>query len=625
MASSSARITLSIGRSSDGPRTVGDINAFGLSFAIYQIWMYMAVFGATKTFRPSELVTAFPFFEMWLQPFLIYPFLISSAICLIVYAILERKTCRLVTKRTALIAITGLCLFGTILIFFGSGGGVAVAVVAGVLMGIGASAFLALWGCAFACFEFATTVINAAIAFAVGLIAAIALINWVPSPFSGAISCLLPILMALVFWKRNSSSASTSHEGIETRYVRGYLVRFAVCVALFGVVLGAFRAICGTQLLSFSSISVELALGLGCMSSVAILLGAMIFSKRETSWDSLFRTVSPAVVLGIVGLTMLMGSYSILGGFFAAMGYVCLETLLWILLASMAKNLNGSAVAVFGLGYGLMQAASIVGIGLSSDLIGQAGLLDLPVAQAEMSNLALALVTIVAFGYAVLPRYRELKALLASVISIKDAETIKNDELEESVATSTSDVEASTSDAGTSIDESIGESTDKDAKPKPAAPATAAKNDQSQSSNKTGASIAQEEGPATQPTTRERGSFMRRCDQIATEYLLSEREREVMILLAKGHNAAFITDKLCISRSTTKTHINHIYKKLDIHMQQDLLNMVEDRIHKSSENVDDAFEHVATLGAMGAAVPQNAQVLKDTVLNAQIRNHKRKA
>lgn len=70
---------------------------------------------------------------------------------------------------------------------------------------------------------------------------------------------------------------------------------------------------------------------------------------------------------------------------------------------------------------------------------------------------------------------------------------------------------------------------------------------------------------------------MRRCDEIVSTYLLSEREREVLVLLAKGHNAAFIQDKLCISRSTAKTHINHIYKKLDIHTHQELLTMVEDR------------------------------------------------
>ena len=63
-----------------------------------------------------------------------------------------------------------------------------------------------------------------------------------------------------------------------------------------------------------------------------------------------------------------------------------------------------------------------------------------------------------------------------------------------------------------------------------------------------------------------------------------------MFLLAKGHNAAFIQDKLCISKSTAKTHINHIYRKLDIHTQQELLNMVEDRNPDGEPAEDQVFE-----------------------------------
>ena len=72
-----------------------------------------------------------------------------------------------------------------------------------------------------------------------------------------------------------------------------------------------------------------------------------------------------------------------------------------------------------------------------------------------------------------------------------------------------------------------------------------------------------------------KGRFHAQCEAIADRYLLSRRETEVMFLLAKGHNAAFIQDQLCISKSTAKTHINHIYRKLDIHTQQELLSMVE--------------------------------------------------
>ena len=89
----------------------------------------------------------------------------------------------------------------------------------------------------------------------------------------------------------------------------------------------------------------------------------------------------------------------------------------------------------------------------------------------------------------------------------------------------------------------------------------------------------QDETPAAEETAPrdDKGSFVRRCDQLSDQFGLSAREREVFFLLAKGHNAAYITDKLCVSRSTAKTHINHIYKKMDIHTQQELLTMVEDR------------------------------------------------
>ena len=65
------------------------------------------------------------------------------------------------------------------------------------------------------------------------------------------------------------------------------------------------------------------------------------------------------------------------------------------------------------------------------------------------------------------------------------------------------------------------------------------------------------------------------CDELAVEYHLSRREREVMQLLARGHNAAYVEQQLCIARSTAKTHINHIYQKLAIHSRQELLTLVE--------------------------------------------------
>ena len=53
------------------------------------------------------------------------------------------------------------------------------------------------------------------------------------------------------------------------------------------------------------------------------------------------------------------------------------------------------------------------------------------------------------------------------------------------------------------------------------------------------------------------------------------REKNVFMLLAKGNNNKAIAEKLGISPATAKTHIKHIYSKLGVHSQQELIDMVE--------------------------------------------------
>lgn len=56
------------------------------------------------------------------------------------------------------------------------------------------------------------------------------------------------------------------------------------------------------------------------------------------------------------------------------------------------------------------------------------------------------------------------------------------------------------------------------------------------------------------------GAMMRR--QSAEASALTEREHDVLLLLAEGLNAAAIGQKLYLSESTTKSHIARIYQKL---------------------------------------------------------------
>lgn len=78
---------------------------------------------------------------------------------------------------------------------------------------------------------------------------------------------------------------------------------------------------------------------------------------------------------------------------------------------------------------------------------------------------------------------------------------------------------------------------------------------------------------AALPSTNER--LCTRCDELARQASLTPRETEIFELLARGRNAQFIMDTLTITRNTAKAHIRHIYTKLGVHSQQELLSLVE--------------------------------------------------
>ena len=62
---------------------------------------------------------------------------------------------------------------------------------------------------------------------------------------------------------------------------------------------------------------------------------------------------------------------------------------------------------------------------------------------------------------------------------------------------------------------------------------------------------------------------------IAKKYALSEREGEVLDLLARGNTRMSIAEKLIISENTVRGHVKHIYAKLGIHNKQELLDLFE--------------------------------------------------
>lgn len=64
------------------------------------------------------------------------------------------------------------------------------------------------------------------------------------------------------------------------------------------------------------------------------------------------------------------------------------------------------------------------------------------------------------------------------------------------------------------------------------------------------------------------------CGSLAERFGLTEREAEILELVAMGRSAQYIADDLTISYNTVRTHIKHVYEKLNIHSKQELIDLV---------------------------------------------------
>lgn len=68
-----------------------------------------------------------------------------------------------------------------------------------------------------------------------------------------------------------------------------------------------------------------------------------------------------------------------------------------------------------------------------------------------------------------------------------------------------------------------------------------------------------------------------RCSvrQMGEQFLLSDREIDVLTLYALGHTQKKVADELYITPATAHTHIKRIYAKCGMHSRQEILEYLE--------------------------------------------------
>ena len=79
-----------------------------------------------------------------------------------------------------------------------------------------------------------------------------------------------------------------------------------------------------------------------------------------------------------------------------------------------------------------------------------------------------------------------------------------------------------------------------------------------------------------EPRADARTYIHRRCDALSSACGLSPREREVLYYLGRGYNHGYVAEKLYISENTVRTHVRHIYAKLDVKSREELLALIDE-------------------------------------------------
>jgi DNA-binding CsgD family transcriptional regulator len=64
------------------------------------------------------------------------------------------------------------------------------------------------------------------------------------------------------------------------------------------------------------------------------------------------------------------------------------------------------------------------------------------------------------------------------------------------------------------------------------------------------------------------------CRSIARDYGLSQREEEILELLARGHAQPYICEHFVLAPGTVKSHVTHIYRKLNIGKRESLFTVI---------------------------------------------------
>ena len=245
---------------------------------------------------------------------------------------------------------------------------------------------------------------------------------------------------------------------------------------------------------------------------VGVAFFAIVAKVRERFNPTLiYRLSLPIMVAGYVAIALLFDTHAAISLLIINVGYEFFDILTWVLFVDAARRRNENALYIFGLGVAFMFCGMALG-NAASHVVNS--LLVGGNLQANVVAMA-AILCLVIVAFLVLPEGT------VAQLSRREGHGEKAEE---------------------------------------AAQADAA---------------AGEAAPTAEEGTTAPGRIEQHCAAVARDFGLTPRESEVIVLLAYGRTLAIIARDLHIAQGTARTHIENIYRKLDVHKQQELIDLVE--------------------------------------------------
>lgn len=520
-----------------------------LGMAAHITWMYLFMFNGPKLFFPDLHEAGGFFFSSSL---------ITFGITLLCYGIFLKQARKLFStpeKRNRNRSLAAIMVFASMVLMFAANAGFApyaLSLVCGVISGIGSAVLLMSYGVSFSVCDLPAITVGTSFAIFISVIAFVLvgmLANVVP-----AIGIVVALCMPAVEWaclKRCSQKLVDRLEFNDlTTPVKTAPFALHVCLPsiAFGIILGITRARVAhlpqdpsefSDVVTFSLMAAVLAL--------VVMLASVVFQRRNNNFT--FRTLMPVSALLLALLVIPAYNQSPYATFSLFAAYIMMEGCMWIFYADISQTYRISAFTVFGFGRGSLALGAFISFALD--------MCSIPVCDTLGNSAAFVAFAFIlfSFGRSLLPTNLELRETLKR--GRQCPALISDDEY------ARREVIRQRNQIARAV-EAIAE----ESNPTPE-----------------GASVAMQapvQAPGAKTTPQEEASgaqklglFKRKCALVAETYLLSRKETEVLFLLAKGLNSAAIQEKLYISAGTANTHMRHIYRKLDVHSQQELMTLVK--------------------------------------------------